>query len=127
MRKKPPIDWSKVERLAAIFCPGEEIANVLDVSYDVLARRCLQEKKIPMAEYLAKNRGMGRAALRNMQMATARKGQVAMQIWLGKQMLGQAEPPVRLDAKWAAKQDPDELMKQAEEAMAVMKAEKERT
>ncbi len=112
-RPKLKIDYDLVERLANIHCTQEEIAGVLNISVFTLRRRegfCTIYKK---------GLDKGRASLRRLQwsaaegtdpkLATDQFGQpqtdlkgkpiffasvlpnVTMQIWLGKQILGQAD------------------------------------
>ena len=38
------VDWKKVRGLCKIQCTGEEIASVLDISYDTLERACKREQ-----------------------------------------------------------------------------------
>jgi hypothetical protein len=82
-RPKKQIDAKLVRVLAGIHCTQEEIAVACGCSVDTLDRRFKQE----MAEGLAE----GKASLRRMQWHSAQKGNVAMQIWLGKQILGQSD------------------------------------
>ena len=48
-----PIDWEQVDKMCAIQCTGEEIANVLSVDYDTLAVfRIISSKRNQAAECL---------------------------------------------------------------------------
>lgn len=82
-RPKLKIDPKLVQDLAALGCKTNEIAVVLGVSVDTLDRR--------FAEEMAKGRENLRISLRRWQLESAKKGNVVMQIWLGKQMLGQTD------------------------------------
>lgn len=82
------IDPGQVEKLAGIGCTVEEIAHVLDCGERTLRRR--------FGRALKGGRLNARASLRRKQwetaMGTAGKApSAAMQIWLGKQMLGQKD------------------------------------
>jgi len=77
------IDPKLVQDLAAIGCKTTEIASIVGVSVDTLDRR--------FAEEMEKGRSNLRATLRRWQISAAQKGNVAMLIWLGKQLLGQTE------------------------------------
>lgn len=77
------IDPKLVQDLAAIGCKTTEIASIVGVSVDTLDRR--------FAEEMEKGRSNLRATLRRWQIESAKKGNVAMLIWLGKQLLGQTE------------------------------------
>jgi hypothetical protein len=82
------INWDIVEKLASIQCTDEEIAAVLGVHSDTIKRR----KKIPeYAEVLSNGRAKGRASLRRLQWKAAESGNVTMQIFLGKNLLGQRD------------------------------------
>ena len=77
-----------IKSLASIQCTDEEIASVLGCSVDLLTNRNNKE-----AFTAAKESGQlsGKASLRRMQFKTAEAGNATMQIWLGKQYLGQKE------------------------------------
>lgn len=85
------VDIDQVENLAAIGCTQDEIAVVLKVSSRTLQRRKDVHEAI--------DRGMHRlrTSLRRWQYEKAKDGNVAMLIWLGKQLLGQRE---RIDETW---------------------------
>jgi len=78
-----PLDEKLIEKLAGVGCSNESIAIQAGCSVDTLTRR--------YAELLKKSRENLRTQLRIWQLEAARKGNVTMQIWLGKQMLGQTE------------------------------------
>ena len=44
------IDWPQVDQMCKIQCTGEEIASVLDISYDTLERACKREKEVKFAD-----------------------------------------------------------------------------
>lgn len=82
---RPPVDIdpTQVEKLAELGCKTKEIADYFECSEDTITRRFAAE--------LAKGRSHLRMSLRRWQIESAKKGNVVMQIWLGKQMLGQQE------------------------------------
>lgn len=82
-RPQIPIDADEVIKLASIGCSNSEIAAFFDCSEDTIERRFAGE--------LAKGRENGKTRLRRLQWQSATKGNVVMQIWLGKQMLGQKD------------------------------------
>jgi hypothetical protein len=84
-RPKKFVDLELVERLASIQCTHSEIASTLGVSVDTL-----QRNKDFAVVYKRGAEG-GRKSLRRMQFESANKGNVVMQIWLGKQYLGQSD------------------------------------
>ena len=81
--KKYNIDVEQVEKLAGLGCTNTEIASFFDVGEHVIRKS--------YAEFLEKGRDKGKIRLRQWQMKAAERGNVAMLIWLGKQMLGQTD------------------------------------
>jgi hypothetical protein len=77
------VDPKLVQDLAALGCKTTEIASVTGVSVDTLDRR--------FADEMAKGRDNLRVSLRRWQLEAAKKGNVTMLIWLGKQLLGQSD------------------------------------
>lgn len=82
-RPKIKIDEDQLLKLAAMHCTNVEIAAFFDVSKDTIERN--------YAAILAKGREQGKIKLRRLQWTSAEKGNVVMQIWLGKQYLGQTD------------------------------------
>lgn len=85
-RPKLDIDQKKLEVLAQIGCTDEEIAAALGVSERTITNRKSELKEAIRRGYLA-----GNVSLRRAQMTNALKGDRTMQIWLGKQRLGQKD------------------------------------
>lgn len=88
-----PIDWDKVDEWLEYGCNGAEIAARLGVCADTLYDRTQSEKGVAFSLYAKEKRSKGDNMLREMQFKNARKGNVTMQIWLGKQRLDQKENP----------------------------------
>jgi len=84
------LDWKIIDQMLHIQCTGEEIASVLNVSYNTLVRCCKRDKKRKFEDYSDEKKQGGRASLRRKQWAMVDKN-VAMAIWLGKVMLGQKD------------------------------------
>src|ERR1700722_2286745 len=82
-RPRKQIDEKQIESLAGIGCTVAEIAAVLGVSKDTLERN--------YAALIEKGRELAKCSLRRMQFKSAEAGNVTMQIWLGKQLLGQRD------------------------------------
>lgn len=91
-RPRKEINWLEVEKLCQLQCTQEEIAWFCDVSLDTIERHCLIEFEATFAEYYKQKKGVGKIALRKAQWQSAIGGNVTMQIWLGKQLIGQTEP-----------------------------------
>jgi len=90
-RKKIDIDWNIVDEKLSHFCEGTEIAEHLGISFDTLNRRVKQEYNLDFADYKAQKRAKGEMILRELQLKSAKEGNVTMQIWLGKQYLNQID------------------------------------
>jgi hypothetical protein len=84
-RPRKPIDAKQVLRLAKLGCSQAEIGEVLGCSDDTLRRHFAAALKKGYAEL---NR-----SLRKAQIDSAKRGNVTMLIWLGKQRLGQRNVP----------------------------------
>lgn len=84
-RPKKIIDYDSVERLAAIMCTQDEIANYLDIS----VRTLLRDEQF--CQVYKKGLDKGRMSIRRQQYKSAESGNVTMQIWLGKQYLNQRD------------------------------------
>ncbi len=89
-RPKLDIDGEEVRKLAALHCTTAEIAAFYDCSRDTIEGRFSAE--------LNKGRQQGKMQLRDWQLQCARKGNVAMLIFLGKQYLKQSDSPIEPDA-----------------------------
>lgn len=91
-RPEAKLDLVEFRKLAAIQCTQSELASFFETSVDTIQRRIAKEPEY--AEAWERGRESGKASLRRMQFASAQSGNVTMQIWLGKQYLGQRD---RLD------------------------------
>tara|TARA_Y100000401_G_scaffold38325_1_gene28932 strand:+ start:20707 stop:21018 length:312 start_codon:yes stop_codon:yes gene_type:complete len=87
--RKKSIDGEQVEKLASFGCTNKEIASFFNVNESSIRRT--------YADNLTKGRDKGKIRLRQMQWKAADKGNVTMLIWLGKQVLGQAESPMVME------------------------------
>ncbi len=81
--KKYKIPTDKLEQLASFGCTNIEMASYFGCSPDLLEKS--------YSEFLTKGREGGKIRLRQYQWASAKKGNVAMLIWLGKQILNQSD------------------------------------
>lgn len=80
------VDEGKLLAYCEMGCTNDELELLLGVSHDTLRRR--------YAEVIKKGRANLRAFLRGAQVAEAKKGNITMLIWLGKQLLGQRDVPI---------------------------------
>jgi hypothetical protein len=85
------IDFEELDKLLYIQCTAEECAYFFGCSEDTLGRRIKEKFDITFAEYKKQKGARGRISLRRKQFETALKGNVTMMIWLGKQILNQAD------------------------------------
>ena len=81
-----------IEALAACCCTFEEIAAYIRWHPATVYRR-MKNPKSAFAQAYARGAAWGRATLRRWQWENASKGNTTMQIWLGKQNLGQTDTP----------------------------------
>lgn len=91
---RPPIvfsdsDWENIEKLCSLMCTADEIAYFMGVSIDTLSRRILEAHGCTFADYHKKHSVNAIVSLRRAQWQNALDGNATMQIWLGKQYLGQ--------------------------------------
>jgi hypothetical protein len=82
-RPRKEVDESLIFNLAKIHCTMAEISAMTDISVSTLENN--------FYELIQKGKEEGKASLRRSQYLAAQKGNVAMMIWLGKQLLGQRE------------------------------------
>jgi len=81
--KKYNIDTKEVFKLASYGCTNKEIADFFGCSADLLEKS--------YSEFLRKGRTDVKIRLRQLQWTSAENGNVTMQIFLGKNMLGQQD------------------------------------
>ena len=126
---------NRVDEMARAHCQQTEIAAAIGIHVDTLSKRCNQEFKVTLSEYVQQRRCHGKAALRELQWHTATttevtstgsiipaKGAATMQIWLGKQWLKQHDKLETIDAHWADRQTSDDLLRLGKEALQVLEA-----
>jgi len=85
------IDWDTVGKLLEADCKTVDIARQLGVSEMTLYRRCKSDLNVSYVTFSQQKKMLGDNLLRAKQYQTAMSGNVTMQIWLGKQRLGQAD------------------------------------
>ena len=85
------IEREKFEDLLSYQCTKEDIAGFFHVSEKTIARFCQREYQKTFKELAEEYNASGRVSLRRAQYASAMAGNVQMQIFLGKQWLGQSD------------------------------------
>ncbi len=103
-RHRKEIAWPEFDKLCSIQCTLREIAAYFDCSEDTIERACKRDKKLGFAEYYGQKAGIGKISLRRKQFEVAMSGDKTMLIWLGKQLLGQAEPQDQQQQKSGTKE-----------------------
>ena len=87
------IDWDQFDKLCALQCTKNEIAECFECSDDTISRAVKRKYKMSFADYYKKKSSRGKISLRRYQFELAKKN-VTMAIWLGKQWLGQRDEPL---------------------------------
>ena len=90
-RPTKEFDKETFESLCEIQCTQSEICNVLRTTDKTLSRWCEDTYHMSYSEAYKRFSEDGKKSLRRLQFESARKGNVTMQIWLGKQYLGQRD------------------------------------
>lgn len=86
------IDWNQVAYWLEARCSGSQIADILGIHENTLYERCKTDLNLEFVAFKAKNRSKGEQNLRLAQYESAVKDKDrGMQIWLGKQWLGQTD------------------------------------
>lgn len=95
MAKRGPkpveIDWQEFNKLCEIQCTLNEIAGWYDCSIDTIENRVWEKHDMKFSDYYNQKRQPGKISLRRRQYKTAMEGNAVMQLWLGKQWLGQVD------------------------------------
>lgn len=84
-RPKKEVNEEQVLELAKIGCTYQEIADFFQIDKSTVVRR--------FAHIIKEGHTDVKQSLRRAQLKSALSGNVSMQIWLGKQMLGQKDQP----------------------------------
>ena len=95
-RPKKKIDKKQFEKLCALFCTEEDIANFFGCSIDTVNNWCKRTYKdengeeMTFSDVYKKANSNGKVSLRRYQFELSKKN-ATMAIWLGKQYLGQRD------------------------------------
>ncbi len=85
------IDFEKLARICQYPLTNEDIAAILDLSKDTIERAIKKEYGITFAAYKEQKQSSLRFTLLAKQIEVAKGGNIAMLIWLGKNLLGQSD------------------------------------
>jgi hypothetical protein len=84
-------EWEMLLSMLRINCTQVECCSVMDMDEDTLERNIKERGFVNFSELYKRYSGQGKTSLRRLQYASAEAGNVTMQIWLGKQWLGQTD------------------------------------
>jgi len=90
-RPKKAIDFNLFEELCNIQCTKDEICSVLHCDEKTLTKYCKEQYDKGFSDIYKKLSENGTSSLRRLQWTSAKTGNTTMQIWLGKQYLGQRD------------------------------------
>jgi len=91
-KTKVKIDWKQVEDLLMADCSGVQIAARLGIHENTLYKRCKDDLKVEFVAFSQQKKAKGDCLLKVKQYESAVKDKnIPMQIWLGKQRLGQKD------------------------------------
>lgn len=112
-RNNIPVPPDEVELMASIGCTDREIAEYFGINDDTL--------RYNLKDFLINGRQQLKNSLRRAQLRVALDGNATLLIWLGKQILGQAENPVNTDDNkplpWNDDEEREELIEDLEEEL----------
>lgn len=87
------------EKMCSLLCDDQEMAHSLRMTVDEMREKAAKAYGAPYDEVRAEYTAVGRRNLRAAQMQSALNGNPTMQIWLGKQYLGQKDAPEPSDQR----------------------------
>lgn len=83
-----PIDWQDVVFLCSIHCTLEEVAAKYSMGASAFRERVEKEYGMGWTEFYEQHQAGGKVSLRRLMWEQAEKGNITMQIWLSKNVLG---------------------------------------
>jgi hypothetical protein len=96
-RPRKPVDFELVDKLCALHCTADEIAWACNVSTTTLDVYIKEQQKPDgtfyknFQDYFSIKCSKGKIKLRELQWRSANKGNVTMQMWLGKNIIDQTD------------------------------------
>jgi hypothetical protein len=84
-------DFTQLIGMAEICCTQDEICGIYGICADTLDARLKERGYSNFSDFYKKHSGKGKMSLRRIQWQSAQQGSVPMQIWLGKNWLGQTD------------------------------------
>lgn len=98
-RPRKEIDWEELQKLCAIGCTLQEVADWFDISTDTLDNRVREKHGIIFSAYCAKEFVGAKISLRRQMWNMALKGNVTLMIFLAKNNLGMKDVMAVTDSK----------------------------
>ena len=89
--KLPDINKQQFEAMCQIQCTKDEMCAIFQIDEVTLTKWCKQTYGIGFSDIYKSKSSTGKMSLRRQQFKSAENGNVTMQIWLGKQYLGQTD------------------------------------
>ena len=89
--KLPLINKEHFEGMCKIQCTKDEMCAIFQVHEETLTKWCHATYNVGFSDIYKKLSSTGKMSLRRQQFKSAENGNVTMQIWLGKQWLGQTD------------------------------------
>lgn len=87
------IDWKVVDKMLEAHCTGTEVASKLGIHEDTLYTRVAKVFGMTFSAYSQQKKANGKSNLKFSQYKNALEGNTSIQIWLGKNWLGQKDEP----------------------------------
>lgn len=92
-----PQEQELLEKLCSILCGPSELVELMGYPQDELEARVSSTYDKTLDEVRMEYAAVGKRNLRAAQMKSALDGNTTMQIWLGKQYLGQSDSPQQIE------------------------------
>ena len=89
--KLPLINKEHFEGMCRIQCTKDEMCAIFQVHEETLTKWCHATYSVGFSDIYKKLSSTGKMSLRRQQFKSAEAGNITMQIWLGKQYLGQTD------------------------------------
>ena len=89
--KLPLINKEHFEGMCKIQCTKDEMCAIFQIDEVTLTKWCKETYGVGFSDIYKSKSSTGKMSLRRQQFKSAENGNVTMQIWLGKQWLGQTD------------------------------------
>jgi hypothetical protein len=120
-RPRKEIDLTEAEKLCALQCTAQEIADWFHVSVDTLDKRIREQRGVGFSDFFATHRTNGKIALRRMMFKLAQQN-ATMCIFLAKNHLGMVDKlETDVTTKGESINAPEITVKLAGEAVSILR------